>query len=118
MPKQGFRPRRTARKATSTTRQTSARQPTVDSQTPKSEKIKKRKLNKSSRGGAAQQGSTTAAKAPPAPEADGFDSGVSQEISWWMPTDLRKALGIPVAEAAGDQGMDGGMMGPGSEGWR
>lgn len=57
-------------------------------------------------------------KAPPAPEADGFDSGVSQEISWWMPTDLRKALGIPVAEAAGDQGMDGGMMGPGSEGWR
>ena len=54
----------------------------------------------------------------PAGSTDEFGDGVGGQVSWWMPTDLRKALGIPVADAMGDQGMDGGMTGPGSEGWR
>lgn len=57
-------------------------------------------------------------KMTPAGSTDEFGDGVGGQVSWWMPTDLRKALGIPVADAMGDQGMDGGMTGPGSEGWR
>ena len=49
---------------------------------------------------------------------DEFDSGAGAQVAWWMPADLREALGIPVTDPMGDQGMDGGMMGPGSEGWR
>ena len=57
-------------------------------------------------------------KATSAGSTDEFDAGVGAQVSWWMPTDLRKALGIPVTDPMGDQGMDGGMTGPGSEGWR
>ena len=49
---------------------------------------------------------------------DEFDAGVEAQNSWWMPVDLRKALGIPVTDPMGDQSMDGGMTGSGSEGWR
>ncbi len=49
---------------------------------------------------------------------DEFDQGAGAQVAWWMPADLREALGIPVTDPMGDQGMDGGMMGPGSEGWR
>ena len=58
-------------------------------------------------------------KAPAATgSTDDFNVGAEAQVSWWMPTDLRKALGIPVTDPMGDQGMDGGMTGPGSEGWR
>ena len=57
-------------------------------------------------------------KATAAGSTDEFDAGVESQVSWWMPTDLRKALGIPVSDPMGDPGMDGGMAGPGSEGWR
>ncbi|MEC8353938.1 MAG: hypothetical protein VX001_00105 [Planctomycetota bacterium] len=57
-------------------------------------------------------------KVTSAGSTDGFDAGSGGQVSWWMPADLRKALGIPVADPMGDQGMDGGMTGPGSEGWR
>jgi len=57
-------------------------------------------------------------KATAAGSTDEFDAGVGSQVSWWMPTDLRKALGIPVTDPMGDQGMDGGMAGSGSEGWR
>ena len=57
-------------------------------------------------------------KATAESSTDEFDAGVGAQVSWWMPTDLRKALGIPVTDPMGDQGMDGGMAGPGSEGWR
>ena len=50
--------------------------------------------------------------------SDEFGAGVGAQVSWWMPADLRKALGIPVNDPMGDQGMDGGMTGSGSEGWR
>ena len=50
--------------------------------------------------------------------ADEFDAEVGAQISWWMPSDLRKALGIPVTDPMDDQGMNGGMTGQGSGGWR
>ncbi len=53
-----------------------------------------------------------------AESTDEFDSEAGAQVAWWMPADLREALGIPVTDPMGDQGMDGGMMGPGSEGWR
>ena len=53
-----------------------------------------------------------------AESTDEFDGGVGAQVSWWMPADLRTALGIPVTDPMGDQGMDGGMTGPGAEGWR